>query len=83
MLFEDCYNNYLLFAEKQQKKQSFTTIYYNFNKRILPYFKGMKLDDITSKDIIKWQDYILSFNFKNNYNRAIYYQLSSFFEFCH
>ena len=83
MLFEDCYKNYLLFAEKQQKKQSFTTICYNFNKRILPYFQGMEIENITSNDIIGWEDYILSFNFKNNYNRAIDYQLSSFFDFCH
>lgn len=83
MLFEECYKNYLLFAKKQQKKQSFTTICYNFNKRILPYFKGMKIEEITSKDIIGWQDYILQFNFKNNFNRALYYQLSAFFEFCH
>lgn len=83
MNFEEVYNEYLLFARKQQKKQSFNTLAYNFNSKILPHFKNMNLEEITSNTIINWQDYILSLNYSNNYNRGLYYLLSGFFEFCH
>lgn len=83
MRFEDAYNEYLQFAKKQQKKQSFNTLAYNFNSRILPYFKDMELENINSKIILDWQDYILDLNYSNNYNRGLYYLLSGFFEFCH
>lgn len=82
MRFEDAYEEYLLFARKQQKKQSFSTLSYNFNSRILPYFKNMYLENITSKTIIEWQDFILDQDYSNNYNRGLYYLLSGFFEFC-
>lgn len=83
MSFEDAYKEYLLFARKQQKKQSFDTLTYNFNSKILPFFKDMKLEDITSMIIIEWQDYVLNLNYSNNYNRGLYYLLSAFLEFCH
>lgn len=83
MRFEDAYNEYLQFAKKQQKNQSFSTLAYNFKSKILPFFKDMNLDDINSKHILAWQDHILELNFSNNYNRGLYYLLSGFFEFCH
>ena len=81
--FEEVFTKYLQFAKKQQKKQSFYTLEYNFNERILPFFKDYYLEDITKETIISWEDYILSFNFSNNYNKSLYYFLSSFFTFCH
>lgn len=81
-LFSDVYDDYLLYAKKQQKLQSYTTMKYKFELHILPYFKDMYLEDITSKDILKWEEYILSLNFKNNQNTSLYYFLSGFFEFC-
>lgn len=83
MNFEDVYSEYILFAEKQQKKQSFTSLKYNFNLHILPYFKSFKIEDITRQDIYNWENYILKFNFRNNYNRNLYYMLSGFFTFLH
>lgn len=83
MLFIDAYKEYLQFAKKQQKKQSFDTMHYNFNSKILPFFKNMNLEDITCKTVIAWQDYVLNLNYSNNYNRGLYYLLSGFFEFCH
>lgn len=83
MNFEKIYYEYLQFAKKQQKKQSFDTLVYKFNLRILPYFKNMMLEEITRDTIIKWEDYILSLNYTNNYNKGLYYLLSGFFTFCH
>lgn len=80
--FLDVYDDYLIYARKKQKNQSFTTMKYKFDLHILPYFKDMSLSDITSKDIFKWEDYILSLNFSNNQNKNLYYILSGFFEYC-
>ena len=83
MRFEDAYKEYLKFAKKQQKKQSFNTLQYNFDSKILSYFKNYVLDDLTSNDILSWEEYILSYNYSNHYNRNLYYLLSGFFTFCH
>lgn len=64
------------------KSQTYYTLVYDFNKNILPYFKDMKLEDITSKNILEWEDYILTLNFSNNFNKNLYYLLSGFFEYC-
>lgn len=81
-LFLDVYNDYLLYAKKKQKNQSFTGMKYKFDKHILPFFESMYLEDITSKTIIEWEDYILSKNFSNNQNKNLYYVLSGFLEYC-
>ena len=80
--FLDVFDDYILYAKKKQKNQSFSTMKYNFDSHILPFFKSIYLEDITSKTIIEWEDYILSLNFSNNYNQNLYYCLSAFFEFC-
>lgn len=56
---------------------------YKFDLHILPFFESMYLEDITSKTIIEWEDYILSKNFSNNHNKNLYYILSGFLEHCH
>lgn len=82
MLFESAYEEYLLFAKKQQKKQSFNVLQYNFNLNILSYFKGYLLSSITSIDILNWQDFIIKKNFCNNHNKNLYAMLKKFFAFC-
>lgn len=81
-LFLDVYKDYLLYANKKQKNQSFSTMKYKFDLHILPFFEDMFLEDITSKTIIEWENYILSKNFSNNQNKNLYYILSGFFEYC-
>ena len=82
MSFEEAYNNFKIYASKQHKKQSFDTVIYKFNLRILPFFKKYNIEDITSSDILDWENYISTFNFSNNYNSSLFYILSSFFEYC-
>ncbi len=81
-LFLDVYNEYLLYANKKQKEQSFVSLKYKFNSHILPFFKDMYLEDISSKNVLSWEEYILSLGFSNNYNKNLYYILSGFFEYC-
>ena len=82
ILFLDVYYEYLLYAKQNLKEQTFVSKKYKFNSHILPYFKDMYLEDITSKTIIEWKDYILEKNFSNNQNNSLYYTLSGFFDYC-
>lgn len=81
-LFLNVYEDYLLYARKKLKNQSFCATKYKFDSHILPFFKDMYLEDITSKTILEWEEYILTFNFANNHNKGIYYALSGFLEYC-
>jgi len=80
--FFTVYNEYIIYARKNQKEQSFESLKSRFELRILPYFKDKNLEDITSKDILAWEDSIMALNYSNNYNKSLYYALSGFFEFC-
>ena len=83
MLFEEAYEEYLIFASRRQKKQSYNTHTYTFKANILSYFTNFDINSITTFDILKWQDYILSKDFCNNHNKNLFSMLKSFFEFCH
>lgn len=82
-LFLDVYNDYILYAKKKHKEQSFTTMKYKFDSHVLPFFKDMYLEDVTSKTILEWENFILSLNFANSHNKSLYYTLSGFLEYCH
>ena len=77
MSFEEAYKQYLIYGSKHHKKQSFDTFKYKFNLRVLPFFKDYKLDEITSNDILDWQNYILTYNFNDFIliNTSIFLQL--------
>ena len=79
--FEEDYNEYLIYARKQHKKESFNTTQSIFKSRILPFFKDKILLDLTKKDILNWTIEISNLNFSNNYNRNCYYTLFNFFEY--
>lgn len=82
MNFEEVYQEYLIYASKRHKKQGFDTIVKNFNLHILPYFKNCKVNEITKKDIINWQNNILEKKFSNNFNKNLYYEFSAFMQYC-
>lgn len=82
MSFEEAYKEFLIYAKKQHKKESFNSIHSIFKSRLLPFFKNINLFDITKKDVLNWTYYIMENNFSNNYNRNCYYSLFNFFEYC-
>lgn len=82
MSFEEAYQEYLIYAKKQHKKESFNSTTSIFKSRILPFFNDKILLDITKKDVLNWTYEIENFNFSNNYNRNCYYTLFNFFEYC-
>lgn len=72
-----------MYAKKNQKEQTFETLLYNFNSKIMPFFENMYLEDITSKDILQWEEHIITLDYSYNYNRNLYYLLSGFLEYCY
>ena len=82
MNFEKVYEEYRIYARSRHKKQGFITIDQDFNNHILPYFKDMNINEITKRDVIDWQNIILSKNFSNKYNAMIYYSFNSFIKYC-
>lgn len=82
MSFQEAYEEFLIFAKKRQKKQSFECLSYNFNANILSFFKDYNIFDIKADDIFLWQDYILKKDFGNNHNKNLYSMLKKFFDFC-
>lgn len=82
MSFKEAYKEYLIYAKKQHKKESFNSIHSIFKSRILPFFDNINLQNITKKDVLNWTYEIEKNNFSNNYNRNCYYTLFNFFEYC-
>ncbi len=82
MSFLKAYEEFLEYAKKRHKKQSFDVLTYNFNANILTFFKDFNLEDITFNNIVMWQDFILEKNFCNNHNKNLFSMLKNFFHYC-
>ena len=83
MNFEEVYNEYLKYAIKRHKKQSFESLQYNFNSNILSYFKSHLIENIDNNLIEEWQNYILQKNFCNNHNKNLFTMLKKFLNYCY
>ena len=82
MGFEEAYEEFKIYASKQHKKESFGSLTRDFNCKILPYFKDSNIYNLTEKDILRWKDELLSFNYSKKYLSKIYYVFSIFFDYC-
>ena len=63
MSFVDAYEEFKIYASKRHKKESFGSLTRDFNCKILPYFLNRNIFDLTEKDILKWKDELLSYNY--------------------
>lgn len=82
MLFEDVFEEYKIYAKNRHKKQGFDTIHKNFTNHILPFFKGKNINELTTVDVINWQNEIINKNYSNSFNNSLYCSFSSFIEYC-
>ena len=82
MSFEEAYEEFKIYASKRHKKESFERLCRDFNCKILPYFKNTNIYDLTEKDILRWKDELLSFNYSKKYLSKLYYVFSIFFDYC-
>ena len=82
MNFGIAYQEYKQYAIKRHKKQSFKSISQDFELKVLPYFKDYDIFLLTEKDILRWKDTILTYNYSNSYNDRLYYCFSIFLDYC-
>lgn len=68
--------------EHRIKENTLMTKQNIFYHHIVPYLGEMKLDEITPKDIIYWQDQVMKDNnYKQTYLKTIHNQLSALFNY--
>ena len=82
MNFKEVYVEYLQFAQKQQKKQSFYTLKYDFDSKILPYFECFNLEEDNRRQRFmtptrNYSNY--NNNINNNYNNINRNNISSYY----
>lgn len=82
MGFEEAYEEWKIYAAKRHKKESFGNLVRDFNCKVLPYFKNTDIYNLTEKDILRWKDELLSFDYSKKYLSKIYYVFSIFMDYC-
>ena len=82
ILFKNFVEIYLESMEYRIKENTLMTKQNIFYHHIVPYLGEMKLDEITPKDIIHWQDQVMKDNnYKQTYLKTIHNQLSALFNY--
>ncbi len=79
MTFKAFYKQYVDDTFPRLKKHSIQTKTYQYQNRIAPYFDSKPLNAITSQDIIKWQNKLISSGYSDTYQRNIHHALSTIF----
>lgn len=85
MRFETFVELYVSDLKQRLRENTFITKENIIYKKILPFFKDKKMNAITAKDVIKWQNELLAYRDKNGkpysktYLKTIHNQLSAIF----
>lgn len=85
MKFESFVEIYVSDLQQRIRENTFLTKESIIEKKILPFFKGRKMSDITAKDVIKWQNQMMAYRDENDkpysqtYLKTIHNQLSAIF----
>lgn len=70
--FSQLYDEFLEFEKKRIKESSYFALTNKCNLHILPYFKDFLVKDISSKDILNWQNSIDKYSYKHKSNIRTY-----------
>lgn len=81
MNFDSLYSLYYKDMESRIKISTLSTKQYIVNKKILPYFGKMKIQDIKAVHIRNWQSELLKTNYSKTYIRTINNQLTAIFNY--
>lgn len=85
MGFDTFVELYVADLKQRLRENTFLTKESIIYKKVLPYFKDKKLNSITAKDVIKWQNELLAYRDENGkpysktYLKTIHNQLSAIF----
>lgn len=81
MTFESFYKEYEEMHYTSLRDSTVSTKKHIVELHILPYFKDMRVVDIMSRDIVKWQNEVKKKGFSDTYLRSINAQLSAIFNY--
>ena len=85
MTFEDFFKIYSEDMELRLKRNTWLTKEHIVRTKLLPYFKKLKMNEITAADVIKWQNELIAYKDENGvgysmtYRKTMHNQLSCIF----
>lgn len=85
MTFEDFFKLYSEDMELRLKRNTWLTKEHIIRTKILPYFRLLKMNEITAADVIKWQNELIAYKDENGvgfsmtYRKTMHNQLSCIF----
>ena len=85
MTFGDFFKLYSSDMEVRLKHNTWLSKEHVVRTKILPFFKDMKMNEISPSDIVKWQNEMIAFRYENGkgysetYRKTMYNQLSCIF----
>lgn len=85
MTFENFWKLYTEDVKNRIKKSTWLTKEHIVETKILPYFRNLKMNEITAADVRKWQNYMVGFRYKNGkgysetYRKTMHNALSCIF----
>ncbi len=81
MTFGNFYDIYTLDMKQRLRENTQRTKEYVIELKILPFFKNLKMSEITPAHIRRWQTSILKEGYSETYQRMIHNQLSAIFNY--
>ena len=81
MTFGNFYDIYTLDMKQRLRENTQRTREYVIELKILPFFKNLKMSEITPAHIRRWQTSILKEGYSETYQRMIHNQLSAIFNY--
>lgn len=81
VLFEELTKSYLRYKKTKWKGSTINSNTKRINDKILPFFKGKRIYDITTNDIMDWKDYITNQHYSLDYSCSLYNILSNMFKY--
>lgn len=81
VLFEELTKDYLRYKKTKWKGSTINSNTKRINDKILPYFKGKRIYDITTDDIMDWKDAISDQHYSLDYSWSLYNILSNMFKY--
>lgn len=81
VLFEELTKDYLRYKKTKWKGSTINSNTKRIADKIMPFFKGKRIYDITTDDIMDWKDYITDQHYSLDYSWSLYNILSNMFKY--
>ncbi len=73
--FYELYNDFMTYRKTRVRESTYYDVMYIYNKHVLPYFKNLKLIDITPYVINQWQQNLEKYSYKYKTKIRGYFKL--------